>query len=57
MTAKKPKNTKSKLSDEQKAALEKKAGNAASGWNSVGSGHKPTHASGKQAPAMKKVRW
>jgi hypothetical protein len=28
-----------------------------SGLQSVGKNHKPTHASGKQGPAEKKVRW
>ena len=28
-----------------------------SGLQSVGKNHKPTHASGKQGPVEKKVRW
>lgn len=58
MTAKNPKNAKPKLSDEQKALLARKAGGASgTGWQSIGSNHKPTQASGKQAPAQRKVRW
>ena len=31
--------------------------NSVAGLQSVGKSHKPTHASGKQGPAQKKVRW
>ena len=49
---------KSKLTDAQRAMLESKSGGGApGGWQSTGKGHKPTHASGKQAKTMKKVRW
>lgn len=47
---------KSRLTDAQKEMLASKSrGGAAS--QSVGHNHKPTHASGKQGPAQKKVRW
>ncbi|MBO1269310.1 hypothetical protein [Arthrobacter cavernae] len=49
---------KSKLTDAQKAMLARKSGGgAAPGWQSTGGGQKPTHSSGKQAKAQKKVRW
>ncbi|WP_160668341.1 hypothetical protein [Pseudarthrobacter sp. ATCC 49987] len=47
---------KSRLTDAQKEMLASKSrGGAAS--QSVGHSHKPTHVSGKQGPAEKKVRW
>jgi hypothetical protein len=47
---------KSKLTDAQREMLASKSrGGAVS--KSVSHGHKPTHASGKQGPAEKKVRW
>ncbi|WP_427173258.1 hypothetical protein [Arthrobacter sp. 92] len=47
---------KAKLTEAQKQMLASKSrGGAAS--QSVGHSHKPTHASGKQGPAQKKVRW
>jgi hypothetical protein len=50
------KGIKSRLTDAQKEMLASKSrGGAAS--QSVGHSHKPTHASGKQGPAEKKVRW
>ena len=50
------KGIKSRLTDAQKEMLESKSrGGAAS--QSVGHSHKPTHVSGKQGPAEKKVRW
>lgn len=53
-----PGGIKSKLTDAQRAMLASKSGGGApEGWQSTGKGHKPTHASGKQAKAMKKVRW
>ncbi|WP_347109256.1 hypothetical protein AAHB33_01270 [Paenarthrobacter sp. S56] len=49
---------KAKLTDAQRAMLASKSGGGApGGWQSTGKGHKPTHASGKQAKTMKKVRW
>ncbi|AMB39002.1 hypothetical protein ACKLTP_14960 [Paenarthrobacter ureafaciens] len=49
---------KSKLTDAQRAMLASKSGGGTpDGWKSTGKGHKPTHASGKQAKTMKKVRW
>ena len=46
----------SRLTDAQREMLESKSrGGAAS--QSVGHSHKPTHVSGKQGPAEKKVRW
>ena len=41
----------------QKAMLASKSRGGDSGLQSVGKNHKPTHASGKQGPAEKKVRW
>ncbi|MDN4642863.1 hypothetical protein [Arthrobacter sp. PsM3] len=50
------KGIKSRLTDAQKEMLASKSrGGAAS--QSVGHSHKPTHVSGKQGPAEKKVRW
>lgn len=47
---------KSKLTDAQREMLASKSrGGTVS--KSVSHGHKPTHASGKQGPAEKKVRW
>lgn len=52
----KGKGIKSRLTDAQKEMLASKSrGGAAS--QSVGHNHKPTHVSGKQGPAEKKVRW
>jgi len=47
---------KSRLTDTQKEMLASKSRGGA-GLPSVGRSHKPTHASGKQGPAQKKVRW
>jgi len=47
----------SKLSDAQRAMLDSKSRGGGSGLQSVGKNHKPTHASGKQGPVEKKVRW
>lgn len=47
---------KSRLTDAQKEMLASKS-RGGSGLQSVGRSHKPTHASGKQGPAQKKVRW
>ncbi|CAN7173123.1 hypothetical protein ASF98_05165 [Arthrobacter sp. Leaf337] len=47
---------KSRLTDAQKEMLASKSRGGA-GLQSVSHGHKPTHASGKQGPAQKKVRW
>lgn len=47
---------KSRLTDEQREMLASKS-RGGSGSQSVSHGHKPTHASGKQGPAQKKVRW
>jgi hypothetical protein len=50
------KGIKSKLTEAQKEMLASKSrGGTAS--QSVGHNHKPTHTSGKQGPAEKKVRW
>lgn len=47
---------KSRLTDAQREMLASKSrGGSAS--QSVSHGHKPTHASGKQGPVEKKVRW
>lgn len=46
----------SRLTDAQKEMLASKSRGGASS-QSVGHSHKPTHASGKQGPAEKKVRW
>ncbi|MGO4189629.1 hypothetical protein [Pseudarthrobacter sp. TAF60_1] len=45
------------LTEAQRAMLASKSRGADSGLQSVGKNHKPTHASGKQGPAEKKVRW
>ena len=50
------KGIKSRLTDAQKEMLASKSRGGA-GSQSVGHSHKPTHASGKQGPAEKKVRW
>lgn len=47
---------KSRLTEAQKEMLASKS-RGGSGLPSVGRSHKPTHASGKQGPAQKKVRW
>ncbi|MET3809971.1 hypothetical protein [Arthrobacter sp. UYEF3] len=47
---------KSRLTEAQKEMLASKSRGGASS-QSVGHSHKPTHASGKQGPAEKKVRW
>jgi len=47
---------KSRLTDAQREMLASKSRGGA-GLPSVGRSHKPTHASGKQGPAQKKVRW
>lgn len=47
----------SKLTEAQKAMLASKSRGGGAGLQSVGKSHKPTHASGKQGPAEKKVRW
>lgn len=51
------KGVRSKLTDAQKAMLASKSRGGDAGLQSVGKSHKPTHASGKQGPAEKKVRW
>ncbi len=50
------KGIKSRLTDAQKEMLASKSRGGSSS-QSVGHSHKPTHASGKQGPAEKKVRW
>ena len=45
-----------RLTDAQREMLASKSRGGA-GLPSVGRSHKPTHASGKQGPAQKKVRW
>ncbi|QOD03847.1 hypothetical protein [Pseudarthrobacter sp. BIM B-2242] len=45
------------LTEAQRAMLASKSRGGDSGLQSVGKNHKPTHASGKQGPAEKKVRW
>lgn len=50
------KGIKSKLTDAQKEMLASKSRGGATS-QSIGHNHKPTHASGKQGPAQKKVRW
>lgn len=45
------------LTEAQQAMLASKSRGGDSGLQSVGKNHKPTHASGKQGPAEKKVRW
>jgi hypothetical protein len=54
--AEEAKGIKSRLTDAQKEMLASKSRGGAS-TQSVGHNHKPTHASGKQGPAEKKVRW
>lgn len=54
--AKQAKGIKSRLTDAQREMLESKSRGGA-GSQSVGHSHKPTHVSGKQGPAEKKVRW
>jgi hypothetical protein len=48
---------KSRLTEAQRAMLASKSRGGDAGLKSVGKSHKPTHASGKQGPAEKKVRW
>ncbi|MBT2531003.1 hypothetical protein J7E83_02470 [Arthrobacter sp. ISL-48] len=48
---------KSRLTEAQRAMLASKSRGGDAGLTSVGKSHKPTHASGKQGPAEKKVRW
>ena len=50
------KGIKSRLTDAQKEMLASKSRGGA-GSQSVGHNQKPTHVSGKQGPAEKKVRW
>lgn len=50
------KGVRSRLTDAQKEMLASKSRGGA-GSQSVGHSHKPTHASGKQGPPEKKVRW
>ena len=50
------KGIKSRLSEAQKEMLASKSRGGSSS-QSVGHNHKPTHASGKQGPTEKKVRW
>jgi len=45
------------LTEAQRAMLASKSRGGDAGLQSVGKSHKPTHASGKQGPAQKKVRW
>jgi hypothetical protein len=47
----------SRLTEAQKAMLDSKSRGGGAGLKSVGKSHKPTHVSGKQGPAEKKVRW
>ena len=54
--AEETKGIKSRLTDAQKEMLASKS-RGGSSTQSVGHNHKPTHASGKQGPAEKKVRW
>lgn len=51
------KGVRSRLTEAQKAMLASKSRGGDTGLQSVGKSHKPTHASGKQGPAEKKVRW
>jgi hypothetical protein len=51
-----PKGIKSRLTDAQKEMLASKSRGGTT-TQSVGHSHKPTHTSGKQGPAEKKVRW
>jgi hypothetical protein len=49
-----------KLTEDQQAKLaSRKGANAGDlpGWHSIGNSHKPKHASGRQGPPEKKVRW
>jgi hypothetical protein len=48
---------KSRLTEAQRAMLASKSRGGDTGLKSVGKNHKPTHTSGKQGPAEKKVRW
>jgi hypothetical protein len=50
------KGIKSKLTEAQKEMLASKSRGGTTS-QSVGHNHKPTHTSGKQGPAEKKVRW
>jgi hypothetical protein len=50
------KGIKSRLTDAQKEMLASKSRGGTT-TQSVGHSHKPTHTSGKQGPAEKKVRW
>lgn len=50
------KGIKSRLTEAQKEMLASKSRGGTS-TQSVGHNHKPTHTSGKQGPAEKKVRW
>lgn len=50
------KGIKSKLTEAQKEMLASKSRGGTTS-QSVGHNHKPTHASGKQGPVEKKVRW
>lgn len=52
-----PSGVRSRLTEAQRAMLESKSRGGDAGLRSVGKSHKPTHASGKQGPAEKKVRW
>ncbi|WP_255771462.1 hypothetical protein [Pseudarthrobacter sulfonivorans] len=45
------------LTEAQRAMLDSKSRGGGSGLQSVGKNHRPTHASGKQGPTEKKVRW
>lgn len=45
------------LTEAQRAMLASKSRGGDAGLQSVGKSHKPTHVSGKQGPAEKKVRW
>lgn len=49
-----------KLTEDQQARLaSRRAANGGdlAGWHSIGNSHKPKHASGRQGPPEKKVRW
>jgi hypothetical protein len=52
-----PSGIKSRLTEAQRAMLASKSRGGEAGLTSVGKNHKPTHTSGKQGPAEKKVRW
>jgi hypothetical protein len=54
--AEESKGIKSRLTDAQKEMLASKSRGGTT-TQSVGHSHKPTHTSGKQGPAEKKVRW